>query len=114
MTGRVINGDEAYRIGLVSRLVADPLAEALEVAERVCSFSKYGVAQTKSTLWANLETSSLFSAIELEDRNQLLMGFTNNLPTAITAFRDGATPEYLDEPRHDIWTPPDGDSSSPT
>ena len=61
---------------------------------------------TKETLWANLEVASLAAAIELEDRNQLMMGFTNNLPEAIRAFAQDRQPVYTDEPRHDIWAKP--------
>ena len=103
LTGRKVDADEAYRIGLVSRVVPDPVAEALETAIAMTKFSPYGLAMTKETLWANLEVASLTAAIELEDRNQLMMGFTNNLPTAIRAFDRGEQPVYLDEPRHDIW-----------
>ncbi len=107
LTGRKVDADEAYRIGLVSRVVPDPVAEALETAIAMTKFSPYGLAMTKETLWANLEVASLTAAIELEDRNQLMMGFTNNLPTAIRAFDRGEQPVYLDEPRHDIWPEPE-------
>jgi enoyl-CoA hydratase len=60
---------------------------------------------TKDVLWANLEASSLESAIELEDRNQLMLGFTENLPEAIRAFDQNRAPSYTDEPRKDIFGP---------
>lgn len=109
LTGRRVDAEEALRMGLVSRVVDDAdLADlAVEVASDMCAFSPYGLAMTKETLWANLEVASLQAAIELEDRNQLMMGFTNNLPEAIRAFSDGRAPAYTDEPRRDIWAPPD-------
>ena len=55
-------------------------------------FSPYGLAMTKDVLWANLEVSSLEAAVELEDRNQLMLGFTENLPEAIRAFDAGRDP----------------------
>jgi enoyl-CoA hydratase len=109
-TGREVDAQEALRIGLVSRIVADDelLPTALEVAGRMCRFSPYGLAMTKDTAWANLEVGSLQAAIELEDRNQLLLGFTDNLPEAIRAFAAGREPTYLDDPRRDIYgEPPD-------
>jgi enoyl-CoA hydratase len=51
----------------------------------------------------NLETTSLESAIEIEDRNQLLLGFTENLPEAIRAFDEGRQPQYTDDPRRDLF-----------
>lgn len=109
LTGRRVGAAEALGMGLVSRVVDDAeLADvAVQVAADMCAFSPYGLAMTKETLWANLEVASLQAAIELEDRNQLMMGFTNNLPEAIRAFSAGRAPVYTDEPRHDIWAPPE-------
>ena len=76
---------------------------AIEVAIRLCDFSSYGVMMTKDVLWVNLETTSLESAIEIEDRNQLLLGFTENLPEAIRAFDQDRDPVYTDEPRKDLF-----------
>lgn len=106
MTGRVIDADEALRMGLVSRVLpADELLDtALDTAGRMASFSAYGLAMTKSTIWANLEIPSLAAAQELEDRNQLMMGFTANLPEAMRAFADGRDPVYTDEPRRDLFS----------
>ena len=108
LTGRRVDANEALRIGLVSRLIEDEpvLDAAVAVAVDMCRFSPYGLAMTKEVLWANLEVGSLAAAIELEDRNQLMMGFTDNLPTAIRAFDRGEQPSYTDEPRRDIWSEP--------
>ena len=62
---------------------------ALEIAARCAQFSPYGLAMTKDIIWVNLENPSLESAIEIEDRNQLMLGFTENLPEAIRAFDQG-------------------------
>ena len=58
----------------------------------------------KDVLWANLEVSSLEAAVELEDRNQLMLGFTENLPEAMRAFKAGRAPVYTDEPRRDLFS----------
>jgi enoyl-CoA hydratase len=107
LTGRVAGAEEALRMGLVSRVVPDGalLDEALAIAERICEFSPYGVSMTKDVLWVNLETTSLDSAIEIEDRNQLMLGFTENLPEAIRAFDQGRRPIYTDEPRKGMFLP---------
>ena len=72
---------------------------ALEIAARMCEFSPYGLAMTKDIIWVNLENPSLEAAIEIEDRNQLMLGFTENLPEAIRAFDQKPRPVYTDEPR---------------
>jgi enoyl-CoA hydratase len=107
LTGRRIDAKEAFRMGLVSRVVDDDavVGEALAMADRICDFSAYGVAMTKDILWVNLETTSLESAIEIEDRNQLMLGFTENLPEAIRAFDEGRQPVYTDEPRRGMFLP---------
>ncbi len=109
LTGRRIGAEEALRMGLVSRVVPDDevLATAVEMAEGMCRFSPYGLAMTKDILWVNLETAALESAIEIEDRNQLMVGFTENLQEAIRAFDEKRQPVYTDEPRKDLFWSPD-------
>ena len=108
LTGRAIDAAEALRMGLVSRVLsdADLLPAVLELAARMCEFSPYGLQMTKDVLWVNLETSSLEAAIEIEDRNQLMLGFTENLQEAIRAFDQKRDPVYTDEPRKDLFGPP--------
>jgi enoyl-CoA hydratase/carnithine racemase len=105
LTGRRLDAAEALRMGLVSRVVADDavLAAALEIAAGMCEFSPYGLQMTKQVIWANLETASLAAAIELEDRNQIMLGMTDNLPEAITAFGEKRRPVYTDEPRRGLY-----------
>jgi enoyl-CoA hydratase len=106
LTGRRLDAAEALRMGLVSRVVADSevLKCALDIAEGMCQFSPYGVQMTKQVIWANLENTSLAAAIELEDRNQIMLGMTDNLPEAITAFDEGRQPVYTDEPRRGVYS----------
>lgn len=101
LTGRTVDAAEAERMGLVSRIVPDgeSVNTALSMAERMCKFSPYGLAMTKDCLWANLENTSLQAAIDFENRNQLLLGLTDNLPECITARKEKREPVYTDEPR---------------
>lgn len=105
LTGRVVDADEAWRMGLVSRVVPadDLLATAVATAAGMARYSAYGLSMTKDVLWANLETTSLEAAIHLEDRNQLMLGFTENLPEAMRAFAAGRPPRYTDDPRRDLF-----------
>lgn len=105
LTGRVVDADEAWRMGLVSRVVPadDLLATAIATAASMARYSAYGLSMTKDVLWANLETTSLEAAIHLEDRNQLMLGFTENLPEAMRAFAAGRQPSYTDDPRRDLF-----------
>jgi enoyl-CoA hydratase len=99
LSGREVDAAEAERIGLVSRRVPDAelLPAALGLAEEICAHSPHGVAMTKKVLWANLESGSLTQAIDLENRNQLLVRLTTqNLEEAIRARREGRKPHYRD------------------
>ena len=104
LTGRKVDAREAERIGLVSQVLpdADLLPHTIGVAERMCEFSPYGLQMTKRTCWANLETTSLLAAIDLEDRNQLLLGNTENLIECVMARKEERKPVYTDMPRRDI------------
>jgi len=105
LTGRRVDADEALRMGLVSRVVSDDdlLEHALDVASGMCEYSPYGVQMTKQVIWANLENTSLAAAIELEDRNQIMLGMTDNLPEAIRAFDEKRKPVYTDQPRKNVY-----------
>lgn len=98
LTGRRVDADEAGRIGLVSRVVdGDVVDAAVDVAGDMCEqLSPLGFMLTKRVLWANLEATSLQAAIDVEDRNQLLLGHTGNLDEAKAAFREKRAPRYAE------------------
>jgi len=104
LTGRTVDAREAKEIGLVSRLAPDGrgMDIAFEIAERMLKFSRYGLEMTKQTLWANLEVPGLQAAIDLENRNQLLLGLTDNLPELIMARKENREPKYEDIPRRSL------------
>jgi enoyl-CoA hydratase len=99
LSGREVDAREADRIGLVSRVLPDDrlLEAALTLAEQIRDYSPHGVSMTKQVLWSSLEVGSLTAAIDLENRNQLLVRMTtNNLHEAISARREGRKPRYQD------------------
>lgn len=90
LTGRMIDAAEAYRIKLVHEVVAsdDLLPAALNLARSIAANNAYGVWQTKIGLNAALDAPSLRHAIELENRTQILSGFTNNPVEAAKAHQE--------------------------
>lgn len=104
LTGRKVDAREAERIGLVSAVLPDDklMDHSIECAERMCEFSPFGLQMTKKVCWANLETTSLLAAIDLEDRNQLLLGNTENLIECVRARQENRQPVYTDMPRRDV------------
>jgi len=99
LSGREIGAAEAERAGLVSRVYpdADLLPAALDLAEQMCGYSPHGIAMTKKVLWSSLEVGSLTAAVDLENRNQLLVRLTTqNLEEAIRARKQKRKPRYED------------------
>lgn len=89
LTGRLVEAEEAARIGLVLRLVTpETLADAaLELARAIAENGRLGTWMTKRGMWANLEAGSLAAAMELENRTQILLRGTGGL--AQSAVRRG-------------------------
>ena len=96
LTGRLIDADEAERIGLVVRVVPDDelLDAALETAEQIVGNSPFGIWMTKEVMWSNLETGSLQAGIDLENRTQVLASTSGEMAEAITAFLEKRTANY--------------------
>jgi enoyl-CoA hydratase/carnithine racemase len=96
LTGRIIDAAESYRIGLVHEVVpADKLADAaLEMARSIAANNAFGVWQTKTGLNAALDAPSLRHAKEIENRTQILTGFTNNPREAAMAHREKRAPKW--------------------
>jgi enoyl-CoA hydratase len=96
LTGRFVDADEAERIGLVNRVVASDelVPAALEIAQQIAAHSPLGIRLTKSVLQANVDAGSLESAIELENRGQVLATRSPDMAEALQAFRDGRPPRF--------------------
>ncbi|WP_099023596.1 enoyl-CoA hydratase/isomerase family protein [Mycolicibacterium palauense] len=96
LTGRIIDAAEAHRINLVfdvvpgDRLIGAALAKAREITAN----NPYGVWQTKTGLNVALDATSLRHAKELENRTQILSGFTNNPREAAMALREKRAPVW--------------------
>jgi len=84
------------RIGLVHEVVApdDLMPAALRLARSIAENNAYGVWQTKIGLNAALDAPSLRHAIELENRTQILSGFTNNPLEAAKAHQEKRAPRW--------------------
>jgi len=96
LTGRIIDADEAERIGLVVRVVPDEelLDAALETAGQIAANSPFGVWMTKEVMWSNLETGSLQAGIDLENRTQVLASTTGDMTEALAAFLEKRPPDF--------------------
>lgn len=96
LTGRLIDAAEAERIGMVVRAVDDEAlaGEALVTARLIRSNSPFGVWMTKEAMWSALEIGSQQAAIDLENRQQILSSFTEDMAEAAAAFLAKREPRF--------------------
>lgn len=99
LTGRKYTASDAKEMGLVSRVYSDGdlMNHAIEMAHEINEYSTHGIHMTKQVLWSNMETNSLSAAIDLEDRNQMLVRMTTqNFEEAMKARAEGRKPVFDD------------------
>lgn len=94
MTARIVEGDEAARIGLVTRLADDPLEAALQLAQELTERSPDAVLAAKRVLDAMHD--SVGKGLRAEKRWQLRLLRGRNLGIAS---RRAKTPELPFQPR---------------
>jgi enoyl-CoA hydratase len=96
LTGRIVESDEAERIGLVTRVVDDAqlLGEAATTARLIATNSPTGIWMTKEVMWSNLEVGSLQAGIDMENRTQIMTSFTEDTGEAVGAFFERRPPEF--------------------
>lgn len=97
-TGRDVDATEAGRIGLVSRVVDDVVAEAVQIGSRVSDLSQPGIELTKRYLHAGIAAGSLESFMPTEGIGQLYLRLlTDNFEEATRARKDGRPAQFSDD-----------------
>ena len=98
LTGRRLGAEEALRIGLIAELTDGEalLQRALEGARQIASLSPWGVRLTKQGMWTALELPSEQSAVEYEDRQQIMSTFGQAPAEAVDAFLQKRDAEFAD------------------
>ncbi|MEI4509456.1 enoyl-CoA hydratase-related protein [Sphingopyxis sp. CCNWLW253] len=96
LTGRAVLAEEAERIGLVLRCVADGglMDEAMRLADAVIVNSPIGISLTKSSLHINADAPSLAAAIELENRAIFMSQSTGDTTEKRNAFIQKRRPDF--------------------
>ena len=98
LTGDTIDADEAMRIGLVSRVVADDqlMAEAMKLADRVAVNPPRTVRLAKRLL-REAQHGRLSDVLELSAAFQALAHETRDHKEAVDAFTEKRAPKFTGE-----------------
>ncbi len=98
LTGRVVDAEEAGRIGLVLDVTPDDHLErrVLDEAALIARNSPMGVRMTKEVMWSALEVPGEQAAIDLENRTQVMLATTADHREAIDAFLTRREPAFSD------------------
>jgi enoyl-CoA hydratase len=94
-TGKTIDAQEAYRIGLVNKVVplSDLMAEARKMAESICEAAPLAVRYTKELMIRGMGMP-LGEALRLEDDISATVMATEDFSEGITAFAEKRKPQY--------------------
>jgi enoyl-CoA hydratase/carnithine racemase len=97
-TGRFIDASEALRIGLVIKIIDGDennlLGAATELAEDLLTKSPLGLRMTKEAINLSLDSPSLETIIQLENRAQTLCGTSKDIKEGVAAFFEKRKPVY--------------------
>ena len=94
-TGKPIDAQEAYRIGLVNKVVPrdELMTEAKKLAETICQAAPLAVRTAKEAMMRGLDMS-LEEGLRLEDDFQRYIMSTKDFEEGITAFREKRKPKF--------------------
>lgn len=97
-TGRFIEAEEAGRIGLVSKVInggEDNLMEAgMEIAREMINKSPLGLRMTKQAINLSMDSPSLDTMLQLENRNQMICSCSDDVMEGVKAFFEKREPKY--------------------
>lgn len=92
LTGRVVEADEALRIGLVSRVVEDACADALKVAGEISECGPESVRQVLHSM--RMEHRSLNACLEREALSQGINYTNSEFKEGVRAAREKRKPNW--------------------
>ena len=98
LTGRFMTAERAREVNLVSAVVPEEqlLETGLALANEMLLTSPLGLRLTKDALNFSIDASSLDAAMAMEDRQQVLVTFTDDYAEARTAFVERRPPHFND------------------
>ena len=97
-TGRFIEAEEALQIGLVSQIVKGDetslLSEAMKIAENLLTKSPLGLRMTKEAMNLSMDSPSLETIMQLQNRAQMLWSTSDDLLEGVNAFFEKRRPKF--------------------
>lgn len=96
LTGRVFDASEAREMGLVIDVVdqSDLIDRTLRIGRLISENSPLAVWMTKETMWQTIDAPSLRSALDIENRTQIMCTTSGEAATAFQAFVERRQPEW--------------------
>lgn len=96
LTGRFMDAQRAYALGLVSRVDALPAlqVEAQALADDMLHATPVALRLTKEALGIAVDAGSMEAVIAMEDRNQVLCTQTRDFREGMSAFLEKRAPVY--------------------
>ncbi|MEJ8851357.1 crotonase/enoyl-CoA hydratase family protein [Variovorax rhizosphaerae] len=94
-TGRIFSGEEALRIGFATRLAADPLAEALQMAHEIAAKSPHAIRAGKRLLNASMQLDDAALLLAESVEQKALIGSANQAE-AVRANMEKRAPRFAD------------------
>jgi 2-(1,2-epoxy-1,2-dihydrophenyl)acetyl-CoA isomerase len=95
MLGDAVDAEEAHRIGLVNKVVADDSLwqEARNLADRLAAMPTGALGRIKHALYASFERD-METALEAEAEGQTFCGYTQDHKEGVTAFFEKREPSF--------------------
>ncbi|MFX1391085.1 MAG: enoyl-CoA hydratase/isomerase family protein [Promethearchaeota archaeon] len=97
-TGRFIYAQEAKEIGLILDVIAGDESKlfqaAIDIAENLLTKSPLGLRMTKEAINISLDSPSLETIMQIENRTQMLCSTSTDLLEGINAFFEKRKPKY--------------------
>src|ERR687894_2326022 len=95
MLGDAVDAEEAYRIGLVNKVVADDSLwqEARNLADRLAAMPTLALGRIKHALYASFERD-VETALEAEAEGQTFCGYSQDHREGVTAFFEKREPRF--------------------
>ena len=95
LTGEMIDAQEAYRIGLVNKIISseDLMAVVIKMAQEMASKAPFSLKYAKETIYKGMDLT-LEQGLRLESDLYLLLHTTKDRTEGIEAFREKRTPTF--------------------